>query len=53
MRVPDVSTQRQLVNRLIEGNKAAGELKETLSKRRAALDRLPAALLREAFNGNV
>jgi len=51
--LPPVSQQRALVAQIQKEFTETTALKQTLSARLTALDHLPAALLREAFNGRV
>jgi type I restriction enzyme S subunit len=51
--LPPLSQQRALVAQIQNEFTETTALKQTLSARLAALDHMPAALLREAFNGRV
>jgi type I restriction enzyme S subunit len=51
--VPSLSEQREIVSRLDAELSAARNLREVLSARLAAIEKMPAALLREAFSGRL
>lgn len=53
MRLPDLDTQRTIVRELNQSLDAARALHADLSAQLAALDRYPAALLRDAFAGRL
>ena len=51
--VPSIEEQHSIVARLAGEMTQSAHLQSAISNRRAALDRLPAALLSEAFNGRM
>lgn len=53
MRLPDLETQRTIVRELNESLDLARALRASISDQLAALDRYPAALLRDAFAGRL
>jgi len=53
LRVPPLAQQKQLVNKLQSDLEQASRLQTLFADRLAALDLLPAALLREAFTGKL
>ncbi len=53
IRLPDLGTQRVIARELNQKLKSARTLCASLSEQLAALDRYPAALLRDAFSGRI